>query len=158
MRKIAEALTGLEADEIRRVLQWVNAKYSYADTSLTNNKSDKENFDYRDSRTPGKYQSPGRLFATASPSTDAEKALVVGYWLQHHQGEEEFESASVNSNLKQLGHQISNVTRAFSHLQSRDPQLAIQTKKTGKTQQARKKYQITDAGKRYVEEMLRMNT
>jgi len=158
MRKIAEALTGLEVDEIRRVLQWVNAKYSYEEMVSLALKPDQRNISNQDHEPPEKSHSPGQLFASVSPSTDSEKALVIGYWLQYHQGVEEFESAKVNSNLKQLGHQISNVTRAFTHLQSRDPQLAIQTKKSGRTQQARKKYQITDAGKRYVEDMLRKKT
>ncbi len=157
MRKIAEALTGLEQNAIKRVLAWVNDKYQFIPSGRKFGAShgmEPEGVTAEDSdKAPP--QQLGEFYALTSPATDAEKALVVSYWLQFYKHYEEFNAATINAHLKNLGYLITNITRAFSHLQSKKPQLAVQTKKLGHTKQARKRYQVTDAGKRYVEEMLK---
>jgi hypothetical protein len=94
------------------------------------------------------------LFSAASPSTNAEKALVGGYWLQECEGEENFTSMSVNNELKNLGEGVENITSAFDALKDGRPQLALQLRKEGKSQQARKKYKLTVAGIRGVRRMI----
>jgi hypothetical protein len=91
------------------------------------------------------------LFARTNPQTETERALVVGYWLQMSDGQSEFDSQRVNSELKHLGYPVSNITRAFDSLK---PTLVQQTKKTGTTKQARKRYRLTHAGQKRVEAML----
>src|SRR5260370_25959998 len=76
------------------------------------------------------------FFHTANPTTDAERALVVGYWLQVHQDNDELEAQRVNSELKNLGFPVGNITRAFNQLTSSSPRLAMQIRKEGKTKQA----------------------
>lgn len=155
MRTIANVLDDLNEEEIKRVLTWALDKfdldaeeiYSFEDSryrvATTNKQNEESSFD-----------TVADLYYKASPSTDAEKALVIGYWFQVLEGDRGFDSYTINNELKHLGHQIGNITRAFSQLMNKKPQLAVQTKKTGNTKQARKKYKLTVAGIKYVEEMM----
>lgn len=101
-----------------------------------------------------KYGSFAELFDDAQPTSNAEKALVAGYWLQVCEGGETFDGQSANTELKHLGHRVANVTNAIDSLKGQKPALALQIKKAGKSQQARKVYKITVAGIRRVEEMV----
>ena len=103
------------------------------------------------------FEDMGALFHAASPSTDTDKALVGSYWLQVVKGQENFDSGTINANLKNLGHGITNITRAFDDLMRKRPALARQVQKSGKTKQARKKYKITDAGIKRVQALLAGN-
>lgn len=94
------------------------------------------------------------LFGDAHPQTDADKALIGGYWLQVINGAEDFTSQSVNDHLKNTGEAVGNVTRAFDTLKAKKPQLVRQLLKSGKTQQARKKFKLTTAGIEAVKRML----
>jgi len=94
------------------------------------------------------------LYGTISPSSEADRALVVGYWLQVLQGEQDLDSFQINKELKNLGHGVGNITNALTSLIQRKPQLVIQTRKSGSSQQARKRYRLTDAGLKAVERML----
>src|SRR5438445_434860 len=105
--------------------------------------------------------SPGMSFAdlaefyhAAAPSTDAEKALVIGYWFQELEQEQSLDAQRVNTALKQLGYRLTNITSAFTDLMEQIPSLAIQIQKSGSTQQARKKYKLTVAGVRKVQQMI----
>lgn len=102
-----------------------------------------------------KYDSMAELYDAANPTNNADKALVAGYWLQICGGKDTFNGQAANSELKHLGHQVTNITDAINQLKSRKPALTIQVKKSGKSQQARKLYKLTKAGQTAVEEMLR---
>jgi hypothetical protein len=104
---------------------------------------------------PGSYATFADLFSAASPTTNQEKALVGGYWLQVCQGIESFASMAINNELKNLGEGVENITSAFDGLKDTKPQLALQVRKEGKSQQARKKYKLTVAGIRAVDRMIR---
>jgi hypothetical protein len=65
------------------------------------------------------------------------------------------EAQAVNTRLKDLGHGVGNITRAFEALKDEKPALIVQTKKEGSTQQARKKFRVTAEGKKKVEGMLK---
>jgi hypothetical protein len=94
------------------------------------------------------------LFSLASPATEYEKALIVAYHLAQNQGEEEFDSYRINSALTHLGHRVGNITRAIDTLVAQKPAPVVQTRKEGKTKQARKKFKLTVEGRRRVEQML----
>lgn len=94
------------------------------------------------------------LYAATDPHSGADKALVAGYWLQVCQGAENFPGNSVNSELNHLGHKIGNITNALSSLNNAKPQLVLQLRKSGKTQQARKTYKLSTEGIKKVEEMI----
>lgn len=94
------------------------------------------------------------LFDGAHPNTNADKALVAGYWLQVHDGVDGFDSQSANSLLKNLGHGLPNVTAALTSLKEQKPALVLQLKKSGSSQQARKTYKVTVAGIKAVKDMI----
>lgn len=94
------------------------------------------------------------LFARTNPGTEGEKALVAGYYFQRVQGLEDFDSFTLNSELKHLGHGVTNITRALGSLIAVKPQLVMQTRKEGKSKQARKRYKLTHEGQKRVERML----
>jgi hypothetical protein len=94
------------------------------------------------------------LFDAANPKSEKEKALVAAYWVQFSEGEAEFQSQIVNAKLRDLGHQIKNITDAFSQLQDEKPARLVQLKKSGSSKQARKTYKVTEAGRRSVDAML----
>ena len=66
----------------------------------------------------------------------------------------DFDSFRLNKELQHLGHQLPNVTYALTELGKRKPALAMQVRKSGKSAQARKRYRLTDAGIKSVEEMM----
>jgi len=94
------------------------------------------------------------LYSAVSPASDASRALVVGYWFQVMQGEQDLDGFQINKELKHLGHGVTNITTALSSLIERKPQLVIQTRKSGNSKQARKRYRLTDAGIKAVERMI----
>jgi hypothetical protein len=152
MAQIEAVLTALAEDERSRVLQWVNSRFKSSATKVI----------IMDGGSPGSAGPDTRenagsladLFDAAAPPTEADRALVVAYWLQFRQGAEDLESQAVNSELKHLGHGVLNITRALDDLKTRRPALIIQTRKSGSTKQARKRYRVTAEGKKAVEHML----
>ncbi len=103
---------------------------------------------------PGRWSNLGELFEAANPQTDSEKALAAGYYFQVIDGEEELTSRDLNDALKHLGHGVGNITMAIQGNISAAPALMRQTKKTGKTKQATKRYRVTEAGVKRVEQMV----
>ena len=94
------------------------------------------------------------LFAAADPDTNAEKALVAGYWLQICLGQGDFDSQTANNALKSIDRGLVNITHAFTMLREMKPSLALPVSKGGKSQQARKRYKLTVLGIRSVEAMI----
>ncbi len=100
------------------------------------------------------FASFAELHAAANPTTNGNKALVAGYWLQVCQDNDSFTSQSANKELTHLGHKIANITAALDPLRSAKPALVLQLKKSGTSRQARKTYKLSDAGVRRVQEMI----
>ena len=94
------------------------------------------------------------LYSAADPHSNADKALVAGYWRQVCQGAENFSGQSVNTELNHLGHKIANVTNALSALNDAKPQLVLQLRKSGKSQQSRKTYKLSAEGVKRVKDMI----
>ncbi len=145
---VVSALKGLDEDAARRVVRWAAERYGVAAKASGASVQ---------GRTRGGAHRPAELaelFAAAGPQTEPEKALVAGYFLQVTKGEQDFDSQPLNAALKHLGHGIKNITRALEALIATKPQLAIHLRKSGATQQARKRYRVTQAGIQRVEAML----
>ena len=100
------------------------------------------------------FASLGDFFDAADPQTEADRVLVVAYWIQVVEGAEAFESFPVNKQLKNLGHAVSNITRALDSLIDQTPRLILQTSKSGSAKQARKKYKVTREGTKRVQTMI----
>ena len=161
MAKVSEAMGELESDERLRVLQWAASKYEVAirpsaQPAGSNGYAEVDEVEDAEGgvQANGSYESVADLFVDASPSTEAEKVLVAGYWLHTTQGMESFKSHDVNKQLKNLGHRVSSINKKFDSLMNQSPQLAVQLRKSGSSQQARKEYKLTKAGKDSVESML----
>jgi hypothetical protein len=155
MSSIASALQGLDEDAISRVLGWAINKFAVRldvshDLRMTNKSTTSSG-----TGEQRQFGDVADLFASAAPKTDKEKALVVAYWFQVANGANSFESFDINRELKQLGYGLSNVTAAFTDLIEAKPGLVIQVQKSGKSQQARKKYRLTNEGIKRVDDMLR---
>ncbi len=106
--------------------------------------------------TPQKrvFETIADLFHATDPKSDADKALVAGYWLQTRGTEPDFDAQTVNQALKDFGHRVANITNAFNALIARRPQFVIQTKKSGTSRQARKRYKLTSVGLGAVDQMM----
>lgn len=162
LRAIAEALAPLDTDARSRVLRWATDRFMEADGTVvpTKPQAAPASPSYQSVPEPQataaspSYQSMAELYAAANPTTDPERALVAAYWFQVVEGHDELEAQQLNSELKHLGHQLSNVTRALGDLKKRRPQLIVQTRKSGNTKQARKKYRLTTAGRDALEAMI----
>ena len=159
MAKVLDALADLEAPARARVIKWINDKLNLLPL-IDAAKAEDERAAGSARRAPvashtevGQFRDFADLFDAARPSTDVEKALVAGYWVQISQGNADFASQSINDELKQLGHPVSNITRALGGLIDVRPALVQQLRKDGGTKQARKTYRLTNAGQRRVEQM-----
>ena len=141
MTAITKAFDGLDSEAIGRVLAWGAARFGTAplvtaQASLPGpqNGSNEVHLDFPS------------LFSQAQPSTDPDRALVGGYWLQVVNGADDFVSQDVNGELKNVGEGVGNITDALSKLMRRKPAQAMQTQKTGKSKQGRKRYKLTAPG------------
>lgn len=161
MVKVEQALSDLSEEERGRVLAWAGSRYGTPAVAgkaspliaLDKSQDDSEKID-----SPTKsleVNSLAEFYDMASPSSDAEKVLVVGYWLQFKEGYQELESHKINKELKHLGHGVGNVTRALDWNKAQKPAFIVQKRKEGTTKQARKKFVVTNEGKKFVEKMLR---
>lgn len=152
MKAVAEALSGLDSEATTRVLQWASGRFGVAIAPRGKNLQGSTQTQ-ADDGVPSERQfaSLADLYVAANPVTDADRALVAGYWHQFVESQEDFESQTINSALKNLGHGVTNITRALEALKAQSPSLVMQVRKSGSTQQARKKYKLTGAGKKAVD-------
>ena len=146
LKSVVSALTPLDEQARARVLNWVTAKFNISTAGRHMPALPLKIQPFPDPTaepaTPTG-QDLATIFSATSPETESDKALVVAYWLQTSKGQEAFDSQEVNGELKHLGHGVKNITRALEVLISTKPQLVIQTRKSGITKQARKKYRVT---------------
>jgi hypothetical protein len=157
MATIGGALDTLDEAARERVLRWARDRYGKPTASrevtawgATSHRADTLPRDQGSSQ----YTDAADVYAAANPLTDGDKVLVVGYWFQVVRGDTELDSQSLNMELKNLGYPISNVTRAVSGLAKSIPRYLVQTKKSGSTKQARKRFRLTVEGVKRVEQML----
>jgi hypothetical protein len=150
---LANALEPLDAAAVKRVLDWAAAKFGVVISSASNGSTgDRKTSAALDSKV--EYGSFADLFDAANPSTERDKVLVAAYWLQEIEGIKEWTSQPANDSLKNLGHPLSNVTRALGDVQKTKPSLVMQTQKSGKSKQARKLYKLTGEGIKVVKRLL----
>lgn len=157
--QLDEALGAIDEDGARRVLNWLNDKYRVKGDGATVRevRASAVGRSLDSAQPPMERVDFPTLYSRAQPETEKERALVAGYWFQAVNNEVDLDSQTLNKELKNLGHPISNITKALGYLIAQRPQLVIQTRKSGGSQQARKKYRLTRAGTDYVEAMLSRN-
>lgn len=160
--QVHEALVGLEDDAKVRVISSVSTLLGLAAPASSPPKRMEDSAAHSEShREPESEETGGggfaefaELYAKADPASQADKALVAGYWLQVCQGKENFSGQAVNTELNHLGHKIANITNAMTSLNDAKPQLVLQLRKSGKSQQARKTYKLSAAGIERVKDMI----
>jgi hypothetical protein len=157
VRVIVEALRPLDPTARVRALQWAGELLDVSDplgfASAEARRATPPDVTERVAAAPT-FESVADLFAATCPASDIDRALVMGYWHQVIQGDPDFDSFSVNTELKNLGHRVANITQAFNALITKRPALVIQTKKSGSSRQARKRFKLTTAGLQTVAEMI----
>jgi hypothetical protein len=158
MTDVVGALTPLEPEAVARVITWAAERFSVQlarggrpKASASDLTGVREDFVAQ----PKDFADFHELFDAANPSTGPDKALLAGYWFQVVQGQDDLESQQLNSELKNLGHPSTNITRDFGSLINRSPRYVMQVRKEGNSKQARKKYKLTREGIKAVERMLR---
>jgi hypothetical protein len=169
MSAVATALAELGEDARGRVLRWAAERYGVimptggprgggatggGDDGINGDQSAGVSEEEIADEAPD-YEHFAELFGAASPKTNEDKALVAAYWVQVHQGNDQWGSRLLNSELKHLGHSIPNITDALTSNIRKKPQRVIQLKKSGSSRQATKTYKVTHAGLVYVQGMLR---
>jgi hypothetical protein len=159
MGELAALFATLEEDDVQRVLRWANEKYR----TRTSTAGSSGGFGV--SAPPQtSLESEPQIFAdlpalmdATKPTNGLERILVSAYYNQIVKGEGDFDSQSVNTQLKHLGYPSANITRDMVRLVDRTPKLVIQTRKEGSTQQARKRFRLTVEGIKTVDAMLKKN-
>ena len=151
MGDIARALETLDQDATRRVLKWALERFQVRAVSGPGIVGGSAGSDALPTRS---FTDFPEIFDAANPQTGLDKVLVGAYWFQVVQGQEDWDSQSLNTSLKQLGHPSSNITRDLDALIKRTPRLVLQVRKEGTSRQARKRYKLTREGIRAVEAML----
>lgn len=164
MSAVATALADLDEDTQGRILRWAAERYGVA-MPPADRRGDGGNgaSDYQRTADVSEeeiaeeaptFEHFAELFAKAQPKSDADKALVAAYWVQVHEGQNQWQSRRLSTELKHLGHSLGNVTTALTNNMNKKPQRVIQLKKSGSTKQANKTYKVTNEGIVYVQGML----
>ncbi|UOR08566.1 hypothetical protein LCM18_10005 [Qipengyuania flava] len=146
IQSVFNALKPLDEDAQARVVGYVTSRLGLV--SSVNRSTVSEGFveQQEEIKADGEFEEFGELFDAFDPRTDAEKALVAAYWGAVYEEEDSFDSQSLNTMLKNLGHGVTNITRALGSLSGQKPALVIQTRKSGTSKQARKTFKITRSG------------
>lgn len=166
MSALATALGDLGEDARGRVLRWAAERYGVSVNTSTGSRrgggaagdhvgsAGEEVTDEEIAEEAPVYEHFADMFAKAQPKTDPDRALVAAYWLQAIQGQNSWQSAVLQKELKNLGHAVANITDALSSNMRKKPQRIIQLQKAGNAKQARKTYKVTHEGLVYVQGML----
>lgn len=159
-QQIHNALSGLDEDAQARVLSSVSTLLGIGAPAVAKPAATppiEENAEPDaggNGHTPQEFSEFAELYSAADPHSHSEKALVAGYWIQVCQGADNFGGQTINNELNHLGHKIANITNALSSLNEAKPQLVLQLRKSGKTQQARKTYKLSNEGIKRVKDMI----
>jgi hypothetical protein len=148
MSIVHDALKDLTDEEKARVVEWAIGKFSIgvSQKKQINRTIDDVTAPVTNGGSLSVFGSVADLFAKANLKSEADRVLVAAAYLQEVKGASDLTGREINKELHNLGHAVGNITNAVSSLIDRKPQLMIQTRKDGKTQQAKKKYKVTVEG------------
>ncbi len=167
MSSCFDVLKDLDAESQERVINWLLSKFELKAPNKIHQSTNQGTADTQNEQTGdgqkqpnvtgtelSSFESIADLFSKMPTKTESEKVLVVATFLQVNQNQQDLGGRQINSELKHLGHGVKNITLAVQGLINRKPQLMIQTRKSGNTQQAKKKYKVTSAGVNKIKEAL----
>lgn len=158
MSAVAGAVKDLDAAAQARVIEWASKRYGVQLAAAPRNRAGASasgaGVAGEDGSEVAEYGEFAELFAAASPTTEVQKALVAGYWVQVIKKKPNFVSLDVNRELKHLGHYNDHIGDALDALIAMKPQQVLQLKKSGNTKQARRTFKLSVAGINVVKAML----
>lgn len=163
MASVAGALAELDEEARRRVLRWAADRYGVTlgkgvgPASNRGPRQDGDSDDITDEEITAEdptFEHFADLFNACQPKTAEDKALVAAYWFQSVQGQPTWQSARLQTELKNMGHAIGNITDSLSLAIKRKPARVLQLSKAGSAKQARKTYKLTHEGLVYVQGMM----
>lgn len=94
----------------------------------------------------GSFSSAAEVLGAGNAAKDNERVLLVAAFLQEKHQKNDLTGKEISDELKHVGHRLTNVTMTIGTLVNRKPSWMIQTRKEGRSQQARKKYKVTTEG------------
>ena len=166
MGTVSKALAQLDEEARGRVIRWVAERYGVSVSASKRRNEARQDPDDQDDDADDEdverdeklgYGHFAELYDESGASTHGDGMLVAAYWVQILTGQESFGSLELNKLLKDLGHGVTGTAKVMSILIAKKPALILQLKKSGKSQQARKTYKLTDAGRKAVEQMIASN-
>src|ERR1700674_1817176 len=107
MKEISKVFTELDVSAQERVIAWLSSRFGITSGQADRRSAEPLHAEARErssSQAPRHFDHPAELFESAQAQTDAERALVLGYWFQVCQGASSFTSRQVNDELKHIGH------------------------------------------------------
>ncbi len=153
MNDAYKVLNGLDEGTRARVVNWLISKFSINRAKSITTSSAQVGME-NNAGSISSFTSIADLFGKTTFKTESDKALLVAAYLQLKENKEELTSREINKELNHLGHGVSNITVAIGVLINRKPNLMMQTRKEGKSQQAQKKYKVTMEGLKAAEAMV----
>ena len=160
MAGVVAAVSELDPSTQTRVLRWACQRFGVTDSDSGGSDDSRPDTppirpdDERDDSDVRRYDHFAELFDAAGPSSGGDKALVAGYWFQVCNGADSFKSAPLQSELRNLGHAVGNITTSLSQGIQAKPARVLQLAKSGSAKQARKSYKLTREGIARVESMI----
>jgi len=162
MAAVAGALANLESDAQHRVLRWAADRYGVTLSNVSGAVGARglrpvevdEITDEEITAEDPTFEHFADLFNACQPKTGEDKALVAAYWFQSVQGQSTWQSARLQTELKNMGHALPNITESLSGAIKRKPARVLQVAKAGSSKQARKTYKLTHEGLVYVQGMM----
>lgn len=151
MKAVADALAPLDAEARSRVIVWASDRYATW-VGARGGRTTDGNGDQMVAEAP--FADFASLYDAADPGSESSRTLVAAYWHQVCESGDDFEAQPVNAALKDMGVSVSNITRALGDLEQKKPAMVRQIRKSGRQKQSRKRYRLTTAGIREVENML----
>ena len=152
MSDVADALSALDPEAVRRVLKWALERYQVKTPVGASHIAGGQGMP--EAAPTSSFDDFASLFDAANPQNAPDRALVAGYWFQVLQGHEDLDAFQLNKELKNLGHPSTNITRDLDALLDRTPRQVMQVRKSGITKQARKRYKLTRDGISAVKRLL----
>src|SRR5579862_7361508 len=130
MSAVAKALESLDEVVRQRVISWAASRFGASLPASIKSLGTERHVVPIGESARGEFEDFAELFEAADPKTDKDRALVAAYWAQICQSQATFAAQTLNTNLKDLGHGLSNVTVALDALKDEKPALILQLKKS----------------------------
>lgn len=154
--EVLKAVADLELPDQERVLRWAAEKLGtkFVAAKLPGIKPQVGISEQGDGDDLEKFDTLADAIGSAHAKTDSLRVLVAAAYISKKKNQPEVTGLEINGELKNIGHRVGNITDAINALKAKKPQWMVQTRKDGKSKQARKKYKVTSVGFEQVASML----